>query len=272
VNLNDEDNGRILTARGRTWRDVAAAAAQSCRDAHPGMMHGIDGISSGPATLSYDRTRLASCAQAIAAAGRKLGAQGLTPATSSNFSMRLDAGHAAVTVSGRDKGALTPDDVMVVDMDGHAVDTAARPSAETLLHTQIYRRFAEANAVLHTHSRTQTVASRLFAPAGKVRLEGYELLKAIAGHNTHETFIDLPVFPNSQRMEELVARVDDWIRAEKPLYGYLIEGHGIYAWGRDMAEAERHIEAFEHLLACELDLRRLRTSKPERQKSKVKGQ
>lgn len=209
--------------------------------------------------MSYDRIHLAECAGQIAAAGRKLGALGLTPATSSNFSMRLDDAHVAVTMSGRDKGALTVDDVMVVDMQGKAVGTSARPSAETLLHTQIYRRFPDANAVLHTHSRTQTVASRLFAPAGSLRLEGYELLKAVAGHSTHETAIDLPVFPNTQDMAALVARVDAWIRADKPLYGYLIDGHGIYAWGRDMAEAERHIEAFEFLLGCELDLRRLRT-------------
>ena len=209
--------------------------------------------------LSYDRSRLAECAQAIVAAGRKLGAQGLTPATSSNFSMRLDSAHAAVTVSGRDKGALTPDDIMVVDMDGNAVGSAARPSAETLLHTQIYRRFADANAVLHTHSRTQTVASRLFAPAGQVSLDGYELLKVFAGQTTHETHIDVPVFPNTQYMPELVERVDAWIQADKPLYGYLIDGHGIYTWGRDMAEAERHIEAFEFLLGCELDLRRLKS-------------
>ncbi len=93
---------------------------------------------------------------------------------------------------------------MVIDMDGHAVGTVARPSAETLLHTQIYRRFPKANAVLHTHSRTQTVASRLFAQAGVVRFEGYELIKAIAGHTTHETHIDVPVFPNTQHMPELV--------------------------------------------------------------------
>jgi len=112
--------------------------------------------------------------------------------------------------------------------------------------------------VLHTHSRTQTVASRLFASAGVVRLEGYELLKAIAGHITHATHIDVPVFPNTQEMAELVAHVDAWILGGKPLYGYLIDGHGIYTWGRDMAETERHIEAFEFLLGCELDLRRLR--------------
>lgn len=209
--------------------------------------------------MSYDNARLALCANAIVQAGKKLGAQGLTPATSSNFSMRMDGDHAAITISGRDKGSLTLSDIMVIDMDGNAVGTSARPSAETLLHTQIYQRYPAANAVLHTHSRNQTVASRLFASAGVVKLEGYELIKAIAGHTTHDTHIDLPVFPNTQEMNELVDAVDAWIRADKPLYGYLIDGHGIYTWGRDMAETERHIEAFEFLLACELDLRRLRS-------------
>ncbi|HZP66848.1 MAG TPA: class II aldolase/adducin family protein, partial [Rudaea sp.] len=102
------------------------------------------------ADASFDPARLAACAEAIAAAGRKLGAQGLTPATSSNFSMRIDDRHVAITISGRDKGALTAADVMVVDMDGRAVGTSARPSAETLLHTQIYREFPDARAVLHT--------------------------------------------------------------------------------------------------------------------------
>ncbi|MGH8124077.1 MAG: methylthioribulose 1-phosphate dehydratase, partial [Rudaea sp.] len=161
--------------------------------------------------------------------------------------------------SGRDKGALTTNDVMVVDMQGHAVGSVARPSAETLLHTHIYQRFAGANAVLHTHSVTQTVASRLYADSGVIRFEGYELQKAIADHTTHESQLDLPVFPNTQHMPELVEKVDTWIAANKPLYGYLIDGHGIYTWGRDMAEAERHIEAFEFLLNCELDLRKLRS-------------
>ena len=203
--------------------------------------------------------RFSLCAKAIVAAGKKLGAQGLTPATSSNFSMRMDSERVAITISGRDKGSLTASDIMVIDMNGHAIGTGARPSAETLLHTQIYARFPETNAVLHTHSRNQTVASRLFAKDGHVKLEGYELLKAIAGHTTHETHLEVPVFPNTQEMSELVERVDDWIRADKPLYGYLIDGHGIYTWGRDMAETERHIEAFEFLLACELDLRRLQS-------------
>jgi methylthioribulose-1-phosphate dehydratase len=208
--------------------------------------------------VSFAAFDFASAAEAIASAGRKLGALGLTPATSSNFSMRLADRNIAVTVSGKDKGALTAADVMRVDARGEAVGTTARPSAETLLHTQIYARFPGANAVLHTHSRAQTVASRLFAGEGVMRFEGYELQKAIAGYTTHESRLDLPVFANTQHMPELVQNVDAWIDSGKPLYGYLIDGHGIYTWGRDMAETERHVEAFEFLINCELDLRRLR--------------
>ena len=205
-----------------------------------------------------DADRLALCAREIAEAGRELGARGWTPATSSNFSRRYDADHAAVTISGRDKGRLGVDDVMLVDLQGNAVGTTARPSAETLLHVQIYRRDPSAGAVLHTHSHNQTVASRLYADQGLIRFSGFELQKAISGYTTHESELDLPVFPNTQDMPELVARVDAWLDAGKPLFGYLIDGHGIYAWGRDMAEGKRHLEAFEFLLAVELDLRRLR--------------
>ena len=209
-------------------------------------------------TLPYDPARLAQRAAEIVANTRELSALGWTPATSSNFSMRLDAGHAAVTISGRDKGRLGIDDIMVVDLDGHAVGTSARPSAETALHTQVYRRFPDAGAVLHTHSRAQSVASRLYAARGVVRFEGWELQKAISGFTTHESVLDLPVFPNTQEMGELVERVDAWLDAGKPLHGYLIDGHGIYTWGSDMPETRRHLEAFEFLLNCELDLLRLK--------------
>jgi len=200
---------------------------------------------------------LSQRAREIARVGAELAALGWTPATSSNFSMRLDRDHAAVTVSGRDKGALTPADVMVIDMQARAVDSPLSPSAEAALHAQIYRYFADAGAVLHTHSRTQTVASRLFAGAGLVRLEGYELQKAFAGQATHDAVMEIPVFPNSQDMPQLEAHVDAWLQSGKPLHAYLIDGHGVYTWGRDMAEAKRHLEALEFMLACELDLRRL---------------
>ncbi len=203
-------------------------------------------------------SHLEGCAALIAATGRELAARGWTPATSSNFSMRLDPHHAAVTASGRHKGQLQRNDILAVDMaDGRVVHGNGRASAETALHTQIYRTHADAGAVLHTHSRAQSVASRLFAAAGAVRFQGWELQKAIAGFTTHESVLELPVFANAQHMPDLTRQVDAWLDAGKPLHGYLIDGHGLYAWGRDMAEAMRHLEALEFLLQCELDLRRL---------------
>ncbi|MFT4178584.1 MAG: methylthioribulose 1-phosphate dehydratase [Thermomonas sp.] len=205
----------------------------------------------------YDSQRLRHLAGEIITNVRELAHAGWTPATSSNFSCRLDDHHAAITVSGRDKGRLTEADIMVVDWNGKAVGSDKRPSAETLLHTQLYARFPEIGCVLHTHSRTQTVASRLYAPQGYVRFEGYELQKAFAGNTTHEGAMDVPVFANTQDMEELSAWVEKKLE-EQAMWGYLIDGHGLYAWGRDMAEARRHLEAFEFLLGCELELRTLK--------------
>jgi len=207
-----------------------------------------------PASLFESR------ADAIADTARELAALGWTPATSSNFSMRIDADHAAITISGRHKGRLGRDDIMLIDMHGNAVGTDARPSAETALHTQVYRRWPDMQAVLHTHSRTQSVASQLFASDGVIRLEGWELQKAITGFTTHDSVLEIPVFPNTQHMPDLVAQVDALLDAGKPLHAYLIAGHGIYTWGRNMAETHRHLEALEFLLGCELDLKKLRAS------------
>ncbi|CAD1791235.1 methylthioribulose 1-phosphate dehydratase [Xanthomonas arboricola pv. juglandis] len=209
------------------------------------------------APLPYSAARLHELAQLLIRNIRELAQAGWTPATSSNFSHRLDEQHAAITVSGRDKGRLVEEDIMVVDFDGLAVGRPLRPSAETLLHTQLYRRFPEIGCVLHTHSPVQTIASRLYAGAGVIRLEGYELLKAFEGNTTHETAVDVPVFANTQDMQVLAAQVEALLDKQS-LWGYLIEGHGLYAWGRNMAEARRHLEAFEFLLHCELQLLKLR--------------
>jgi methylthioribulose-1-phosphate dehydratase len=57
-------------------------------------------------------------------------------------------------------------------------------------------------------------------------------------------------------MHTLAAQVDALLDQQR-LWGYLIDGHGLYAWGADMAQARRHLDAFEFLLSCELEMRRL---------------
>jgi methylthioribulose-1-phosphate dehydratase len=198
--------------------------------------------------------RLEAAAEAIVAAGRRLDALGLVPATAGNFSVRLDAGRLAVTVSGRHKGFLTTDDVMVVDLDGRAEDPLKRSSAETLLHCGIYRRFPAAGAVLHGHSIANTVLSRA---GSQVRLEGYELLKAFPGLPTHDAQVTLPVVPNDQDIARMQRGLEAlWDAGPDVIPGYLIAGHGSYVWASDMAAALMRMEALEFMLACELEQRR----------------
>lgn len=190
----------------------------------------------------------------IIEAGKFLNQHGWVPATSSNFSMRLVDGSVAVTVSGYHKGALSEEAVMRVDGAGNSLD-GRRPSAETLLHTALYQRFPGVGAVLHTHSVNATVLSRLCE--GQLEFEDYELLKAFSGVETHESRIIVPVFGNDQNIPRLAAEVERYMDGHPSIHGYLIAGHGLYTWGRSMAEALRHIEAFEFLFECELTMQRI---------------
>lgn len=198
-------------------------------------------------------TDLQQATQDLISAGRQLYAQGMVPATSGNFSARLDDGTMAITVSGRHKGRLEVEDIMQADMQGVSLD-ARRPSAETLLHTQIYARHPEAGVVLHPHSVNATVLSRLCKEW--LVLQDYELLKAFPGLNSHDCTVRLPVFDNDQNIARLAAKVDACLEENNDLPGYLIRGHGFYTWGNTIDDALRHVEAFEFLFACELQLRK----------------
>ncbi len=184
-------------------------------------------------------------------AGRFFFSRGWVPATSSNFSARLDDREALLTLSGRHKGALGEDDFLRVAIaDGQSLEVGRRPSAETGLHTLMYRHRPEIGAVLHTHSVHGTVLSRL-APAEGLFLDDYELHKAFEGIATHETRLHVPVFDNDQDIARLAAQVARWLEATPGAVGYLIRGHGLYTWGRTIEDARRHVEAFEFLFECE---------------------
>jgi methylthioribulose-1-phosphate dehydratase len=191
----------------------------------------------------------AEAAAQIVATGRWLDAKGWAPATAGNYSLRLDDGSFAVTVSGRHKGRLTPDDVMRVDATGASLD-GKKPSAETLLHMQLYRLFPECGAVLHSHSPDAVGLSRAVA-GDAFDLTAHEMLKALPGVATHDVSVRLPITDNTQDMEALAAAVESALLETGAIPAYLIRSHGLYGWGRDMAEAERVIEAVEWMIAAE---------------------
>ena len=192
--------------------------------------------------------------QEIIEAGRFLYARGWSPATSSNYSTRLSASQALLTVSGKHKGQLGPDDVLATDLAGNSLEPGKKPSAETLLHTLLYSWRAGIGAVLHTHSVNATVLSRL-TPGDSIEFEDYELQKAFSGVSTHESRVLVPIFDNDQDIARLAAKVQPWLEAHPDCVGYLIRGHGLYTWGARMSDALRQIEAFEFLFECELKTR-----------------
>lgn len=191
----------------------------------------------------------------IIEAGRFLYQRNWVPATSGNFSVRLNDQEALITSSGKHKGHLTVKDLLRIDMQGNPV-SEGKPSAETLLHTVIYKHFPKANAVLHTHSANATVLTRLSKVGEDLMLEGYEMLKAIEGVTTHETAMALPLFPNTQDMDALSRDVQA-VFEKQDVSGFLIQGHGFYTWASTMEACKRHIEAFEFLFECELMTRRI---------------
>ena len=194
------------------------------------------------------RSSFPDAARTIVATGRWLDGKGWAPATSGNYSCRLDDCSFAVTVSGRHKGRLTEDDVMRVDSAGASLD-GKRPSAETALHLAIYTMFPEAGAVLHSHSPTAVALTRAYADLAAWQFAGHEMLKALPGIKTHETQVTLAIVDNSQDMGAIWDAVSP---ALGTVPAYLIRSHGLYGWGADMAEAERVIEAVEWLIMAEL--------------------
>jgi methylthioribulose-1-phosphate dehydratase len=185
---------------------------------------------------------------------------GWAPATSSNYSVRLpdDASPAycAITSSGIDKSAIEVEHILAVNQHGTPIDAdGLKPSAETPLHLLLYRTMG-AGAVFHTHSLPAALLSQLAREEGQVLLSGWELLKGLSGVDTHEIEISLPVFPNSQDMQALSTRVEQALSKKRSCYGFLLAGHGLYAWGKDVPEAKRHLEVFEYLLQCQREVTR----------------
>jgi methylthioribulose-1-phosphate dehydratase len=185
---------------------------------------------------------------------------GWAPATSSNYSVRLPdnaaPAYCAITSSGIDKSALEVEHILVIDQHGIPLESdGLKPSAETPLHLLLYRTMG-AGAVLHTHSLPAALLSQLAREEGQVLLSGWELLKGLSGIDTHDVTISLPVFSNSQDMHALSTRVEQALSKKRFCYGFLLAGHGLYTWGKDIPEAKRHLEVFEYLLQCQQEVTR----------------
>jgi methylthioribulose-1-phosphate dehydratase len=182
--------------------------------------------------------------------GRDFHRRGWVLGTSGNFSavVEREPFRLAITASSVDKGRLAADQILEVDSAGRVVGaTTGKPSAETLLHLEIFRA-RNAAVVLHTHSVWSTILSDYHNGQGGFFIHGYEMLKGLEGVSTHEHREWFPILENSQDMGALAAETARILQENSMLHGFLIRRHGLYTWGQDPAEAVRHVEILEFLL------------------------
>jgi methylthioribulose-1-phosphate dehydratase len=180
------------------------------------------------------------------------------PATGGNFSLRI-AEQIYITASGKHKGHLQLNDFLTINDQGDVLATRAsgvKPSAETAVHTALYRLDPKVECVLHTHSVNSTILS-LLTLEDHLAIQGLEMQKSLTGNTTHVDRIKLAIFDNTQDMQFLAQHITKRWEKEPLQWGLLVRGHGLYAWGHSLAETKRHLEGIEFLLSCILQLKSL---------------
>jgi methylthioribulose-1-phosphate dehydratase len=185
----------------------------------------------------------------LISAGREFYRRGWVMGTSGNFSSLIsrDPLRFCVTASGNAKGDLRVGNLLEVDAAGRVVSGTGKPSAEAQLHLTLYMLLPEARSVLHTHSVWGTILSDEFFEQGAIEIKGYEMLKGLAGVQTHEHSEVVPIIENSQDYVALSHVIENVIRENKNIHGIYLRRHGLYTWGNSIAEARRHVEIFEFL-------------------------
>jgi methylthioribulose-1-phosphate dehydratase len=188
----------------------------------------------------------------LAETSRAIHARGWAFGTAGNFSavVRRDPLVIAISRSGTDKGSLGASDFIQVDGNGLPLEADARPSDETVVHLAVVQERG-AGAVLHTHSVWNTLVSEAAGDAGGLAISGYEMLKGLAGVKTHEHAEWIPIIENTQDYRLMSREVRAALASNAGAHGLLLRGHGLYTWGRDLAEARRHVEILEFLFEVE---------------------
>lgn len=194
-----------------------------------------------------------------------MASRGEAPATGGNYSLKLDDQHILISRSGANKEALCAADLLLINFHQEILATAQsrdidlqsglKTSAETPLHLQVMAQ-TSAKCVLHSHGLDGLLFANQFLSTDDFHtdgvFEGMEMMKAFEGVTTHECKVYLPIFQNSQDMEFLSSKVKEHLIAlehSQKIYapGFLLKGHGLYAWGDSVEQAKRHLDAFNYL-------------------------
>lgn len=186
----------------------------------------------------------------------ELAARDWFPGTSGNLAIRVsdDPLTFLVTASGRDKRKRTAEDFVLVDATGQLIgEQSGKPSAETLLHVEIFTK-TNAACSLHVHTVDNNVISELHATTGEVVFTGQEIIKAL-GFWEEDAVVRVPIIENHADIPTLARKFAPHVIANAG--AVLIRNHGITVWGETPAAAKRYLEAYEFLFTYTLKLHAL---------------
>lgn len=178
----------------------------------------------------------------VAATARRSVSLGLNQGTSGNVSARSATG-LLITPSGRDMTAITAQQIVPLDMDGHA-PAGTRPSSEWRFHRDIYAAFPQAMAVVHAHSPFAVALACL-----RRDLPPFHYMVAMAGG--HDIRCAAYATFGTQALSDAVLAALEGRRA------CLMANHGLLAWGRSLESAlalAMEVEALsgQYLRACQV--------------------
>ena len=148
-----------------------------------------------------------------------------------------ESGLFVIKPSGVDYETMTPDDMVVMDLDGNKVEGKLNPSSDTPTHLEIYKAFKDVGGVVHTHSSYATS----WAQAGR-SIPCYGTTHADYFYGEIPCVRCLTKDEIESAYEENTGKliVSEFQRMEKDpiaVPAVLCKNHGVFAWGKDGHEA-----------------------------------
>lgn len=184
--------------------------------------------------------------QDIVEVGKRLWTRGYVASNDGNISVRISSDRLLVTPANVSKGFMTPDMMVVTDMDGRVVEAASgrKASSEILMHLMAYRHRPDVHAVVHAHPPLSTG----FAVAG-VPLDRAVLAEVVT------TLGAIPIAEYATpSTPALPASVEPYVKTHDAV---LLANHGALALGADLFAAYYKMETIEHFARISLTARLL---------------
>ena len=172
--------------------------------------------------------------EAVCRVGRLLYDRGYVAANDGNISVKVAENRLLITPSGVSKGRMTPEMLLVTDMDGTVIEGNRHPSSEGKMHLEVYRGRPDVNAVVHAHPPVSTA----FAVCRR-GLETPYLSELVAGLGQVPCTTSFAMLST----EEVPESVRPYLADHNAL---LLANHGALAWGGDLWEAFDRLETVEH--------------------------